>query len=279
LGVQLVNLIEDDSSGWLKELFEYVASMIAPDFKTLELVIAENLAQAKTAIEEQGESPSYNIGVGGFREGLKEPPWRSSVKLPDTFYMVEKPRQIRELGLIYEGIMEGMAHELAEAMVMKHESDKWYPFSPSQVAILSSFNKYPSTALNILRMISRERLTDKLAVEHGFAREQFCALNQTFLGYFSAYLERVGVGVGKPGSAGTYMTALAWDKSISLHAAGERELADSWLQVWSAYVSSKGDNYARFMNRFKQIRQELLRMPLSSDSFLELFNSLSIQTI
>ena len=276
--VQLVNLIEDDSSGWLKELFDYVVSAIAPDFKRLELVITENFTQAKTAIMERKKTPPWlDIGIGAFEnERVESRPWRSSVRLPDDFWLVEKPRQIRELGLIYEGVMEGMAHELAEALVIKHEQNKWLQFDSSQVAILKSFSGNPSSALNILSMYSRDRLADKLAAERGFARNQFWVLNQRRLGKFLANLEAVGVGLGKPVSVGTYMFSLGWDKSVSLQAAGEHELAGSWLQVWSDYITSKGDNYAKFMARFRQVRQELLQMSLTSNSFLTLFNFLSI---
>jgi hypothetical protein len=280
-------LITDRATGWLIELFEYVVEAMSPDFQRVELVIAESFEQASIKMQEREKVPIKEAGITAIiRDFYKEKPeseypqWKAGVDLAhDFFYIIMKPHRIRDQGSTYEDVTEGMAHEISEAIVIKDKQDQWTDFSQDQIDVLGSYEDKPLPVLQALQVFARERLADKLSAEHGFGREMFCSLDERRITTYISVLDARGLGSASEDLPGLTMETLGWDKSISLHAAGQSHLADSYLELWCARVRNRGEIYGRFMDHYREVRQRFLSMPFTANSFLIIRNSEFIESM
>lgn len=279
-------MIKDSATEWLTELFEYVVEVLSPDYEQVILVVAASFGQAMREIQNRENVESRETGITAivrdvYREEPKYeyPSWKSgAIMSRDFFFLIEKPQRIREQGSTYEDVTEGMAHEISEAIVAKHKQYEWTNFSQDQIALLSSYHRAPLSVLEMLEVFARERLADKLSAQHGFGREMFCSLDERTIATYVSFLNAGRLGSGTEDLPDLAMEALAWDKSVSLHAAGQSELADSYLEVWSTRVGKYGEIYRKFMDHYKEVRQRFLSMPLTANSLLVIRNSEFIES-
>lgn len=101
----------------------------------------ENPPTSESKMEDREKVQTREAGITAvIRDFYKEEPkyeypqWKSGANLErDFFYLIEKPQRIREQGSTYEDVTEGMAHEIAEAIIIKHKEDEWTAFSPDQI--------------------------------------------------------------------------------------------------------------------------------------------------
>ncbi len=282
LQIEVVELVEDPATPWLREICEYVTEALSPRFERLQLVISESFRQAFR------DMPVHEIGVTGLMKShgpplaeneYEHPPWKGGFDPKgNQFRVIMKPKRIRDLNDTYESVTEGMAHEISEGIVYRDKEGEWGTFQRDQINVLQTCYHDPDHMLLGLTACIRDKLADKYAAEHGFGREMFCLIS---LWCLAKYAEGLQVeGITKPSHYPLVaLRALALDKSVSLHGAGLVDLANAWIGIWQDYERRGSKFHRRFFTYYRSLRREFLSMPMTTTCLLDLVNSRLIESI
>jgi len=286
LKLETRELIRDNANGWLKELFENVVATLSPDLERITLIVAESFRQAKTNLGSAGERAGSEAGITRVLEETHSKPgdetllkpWKGAVDFSsNSVYVIVKPTRIRELHCIYEMVTWGMAHEISEGVVSIHNQPDWDWLGQREQVVLHSYHPNPDRVLYAVKMIVREILANNYAAEHGFQREMLCTTSVENARYFASGISPEDISPESGYSrVHAYMTLLSQDRSVSLEAAGHKELADICLKIWDAGISALGETYESLLGGYKGFRSKCLASPLTAESLLTLFNTTCI---